>query len=31
MLTTVWPGALPAKELAGIDGMSGGRLTLGVL
>ena len=30
MLTTVWPGALLAKELAGIDGMSGGRLTLGV-
>ncbi|QIQ05874.1 LLM class flavin-dependent oxidoreductase [Streptomyces liangshanensis] len=30
MLTTVWPPVLLAKELAGIDGMSGGRLTLGV-
>ena len=30
MLTTVWPATLLAKELAGIDGMSGGRLTLGV-
>ena len=30
MLNTVWPATLLAKELAGIDGMSGGRLTLGV-
>ncbi len=30
MLTTVWPDVLLAKELAGIDAMSGGRLTLGV-
>ncbi|MYV54063.1 LLM class flavin-dependent oxidoreductase [Streptomyces sp. SID3212] len=30
MLATVWPPVLLAKELAGIDGMSGGRLTLGV-
>jgi alkanesulfonate monooxygenase SsuD/methylene tetrahydromethanopterin reductase-like flavin-dependent oxidoreductase (luciferase family) len=30
MLTTVWPATLLAKELAGIDAMSGGRLTLGV-
>ena len=30
MLTTVWPALLLAKELAGIDAMSGGRLTLGV-
>ncbi|EWM11909.1 LLM class flavin-dependent oxidoreductase [Kutzneria sp. 744] len=30
MLTTVWPGRLLAKELAGIDGVSGGRLTLGI-
>jgi alkanesulfonate monooxygenase SsuD/methylene tetrahydromethanopterin reductase-like flavin-dependent oxidoreductase (luciferase family) len=30
MLTTVWPPVLLAKELASIDGMSGGRLTLGV-
>ncbi|HWO66187.1 MAG TPA: LLM class flavin-dependent oxidoreductase [Umezawaea sp.] len=30
MLTGVWPPALIAKEVAGIDGMSGGRLTLGI-
>jgi alkanesulfonate monooxygenase SsuD/methylene tetrahydromethanopterin reductase-like flavin-dependent oxidoreductase (luciferase family) len=30
MLTATWPGILLAKELAGIDGMSGGRLTLGI-
>ena len=30
MLTTVWPALLLAKELAGIDAMSGGRLPLGV-
>jgi alkanesulfonate monooxygenase SsuD/methylene tetrahydromethanopterin reductase-like flavin-dependent oxidoreductase (luciferase family) len=30
MLTATWPGVLLAKELAGIDGISGGRLTLGV-
>jgi alkanesulfonate monooxygenase SsuD/methylene tetrahydromethanopterin reductase-like flavin-dependent oxidoreductase (luciferase family) len=30
MLTTVWPGRLLAKEIAGIDGVSGGRLTLGI-
>jgi alkanesulfonate monooxygenase SsuD/methylene tetrahydromethanopterin reductase-like flavin-dependent oxidoreductase (luciferase family) len=30
MLATVWPGALLAKELAGIDGISGGRLTAGI-
>ena len=30
MLTTVWPALLLAKELAGIDAMSEGRLTLGV-
>jgi alkanesulfonate monooxygenase SsuD/methylene tetrahydromethanopterin reductase-like flavin-dependent oxidoreductase (luciferase family) len=30
MLTTVWPAVLLAKELASIDAMSGGRLTLGV-
>ena len=30
MLATVWPPTLLAKEIAGIDGVSGGRLTLGV-
>jgi alkanesulfonate monooxygenase SsuD/methylene tetrahydromethanopterin reductase-like flavin-dependent oxidoreductase (luciferase family) len=30
MITTVWPAVLLAKELAGIDAMSRGRLTLGV-
>jgi alkanesulfonate monooxygenase SsuD/methylene tetrahydromethanopterin reductase-like flavin-dependent oxidoreductase (luciferase family) len=30
MLATVWPPYLLAKELANIDGMSGGRLTIGV-
>lgn len=30
LLATVWPAALLAKEAAGIDGVSGGRLTLGV-
>src|SRR5689334_10054650 len=30
MLATVWPPTLLAKEVAGIDGVSGGRLTLGV-
>jgi alkanesulfonate monooxygenase SsuD/methylene tetrahydromethanopterin reductase-like flavin-dependent oxidoreductase (luciferase family) len=30
MLATVWPGRLLAKELAGIDGVSGGRLTVGI-
>ncbi|WNV83984.1 LLM class flavin-dependent oxidoreductase [Umezawaea sp. Da 62-37] len=30
MLAPVWPPVLLAKELAGIDGISGGRLTLGV-
>ena len=30
LLATVWPPALLAKEIAGIDGISGGRLTLGV-
>ena len=30
MLSTVWPAPLLAKELAGIDGMSGGRLTVGL-
>jgi alkanesulfonate monooxygenase SsuD/methylene tetrahydromethanopterin reductase-like flavin-dependent oxidoreductase (luciferase family) len=29
-VATVWPAALLAKEAAGIDGVSGGRLTLGV-
>ncbi|MEV5582631.1 LLM class flavin-dependent oxidoreductase [Streptomyces parvus] len=30
MLATTWPGALLAKEAASIDGVSGGRLTLGI-
>jgi hypothetical protein len=30
LLAPTWPGPLLAKELAGIDGVSGGRLTLGV-
>lgn len=30
LVATVWPAALLAKEAAGIDGVSGGRLTLGV-
>jgi alkanesulfonate monooxygenase SsuD/methylene tetrahydromethanopterin reductase-like flavin-dependent oxidoreductase (luciferase family) len=30
LLGTVWPPVLLAKELAGIDGVSGGRLTLGI-
>lgn len=30
VLAPVWPAALLAKEAAGIDGISGGRLTLGV-
>ncbi|MFI9386406.1 LLM class flavin-dependent oxidoreductase [Kutzneria sp. NPDC052558] len=30
LLATVWPGRLLAKELAGIDGVSGGRLTVGI-
>ncbi|MCW2913853.1 MAG: class flavin-dependent oxidoreductase [Actinomycetia bacterium] len=30
MLTTVWPAALLAKEVAGIDAVSGNRLTLGI-
>jgi alkanesulfonate monooxygenase SsuD/methylene tetrahydromethanopterin reductase-like flavin-dependent oxidoreductase (luciferase family) len=30
MLSTVWPATLFAKEIAGIDGVSGGRLTLGI-
>jgi alkanesulfonate monooxygenase SsuD/methylene tetrahydromethanopterin reductase-like flavin-dependent oxidoreductase (luciferase family) len=29
LLGPVWPGPLLAKELAGIDGVSGGRLTVG--
>ncbi|MEV6610005.1 LLM class flavin-dependent oxidoreductase [Kutzneria sp. NPDC051319] len=29
MLAPVWPAQLLAKELAGIDGVSGGRLTIG--
>jgi alkanesulfonate monooxygenase SsuD/methylene tetrahydromethanopterin reductase-like flavin-dependent oxidoreductase (luciferase family) len=30
LLAPVWPAALLAKEIAGIDGVSGGRLTLGI-
>jgi alkanesulfonate monooxygenase SsuD/methylene tetrahydromethanopterin reductase-like flavin-dependent oxidoreductase (luciferase family) len=30
MLGPTWPGTLLAKELAGIDGVSGGRLTVGL-
>jgi alkanesulfonate monooxygenase SsuD/methylene tetrahydromethanopterin reductase-like flavin-dependent oxidoreductase (luciferase family) len=30
MVAPVWPGTLFAKEVAGIDGVSGGRLTLGI-
>lgn len=30
LLAAVWPPALLAKEIAGINGISGGRLTLGV-
>ena len=30
LLAPTWPAALLAKEIAGIDGVSGGRLTLGV-
>lgn len=30
LLAPVWPAALLAKEAAGIDGVSGGRLTLGL-
>lgn len=30
LLGPVWPAALLAKEVAGIDGVSGGRLTLGI-
>ena len=30
LLATTWPAPLLAKEVAGIDGVSGGRLTLGV-
>ncbi|GAA1309145.1 LLM class flavin-dependent oxidoreductase [Pseudonocardia xinjiangensis] len=30
MLAPVWPGELLAKELAGIDGVSGHRLTVGI-
>jgi alkanesulfonate monooxygenase SsuD/methylene tetrahydromethanopterin reductase-like flavin-dependent oxidoreductase (luciferase family) len=30
LLAATWPGPLLAKELAGIDGVSGGRLTLGL-
>ncbi|MFI5778361.1 LLM class flavin-dependent oxidoreductase [Nocardia sp. NPDC051570] len=30
LLAPTWPSALLAKEIAGIDGISGGRLTLGV-
>jgi alkanesulfonate monooxygenase SsuD/methylene tetrahydromethanopterin reductase-like flavin-dependent oxidoreductase (luciferase family) len=30
LLAPTWPGTLLAKELAGIDGVSGGRLTVGL-
>ncbi|HEY4453023.1 MAG TPA: LLM class flavin-dependent oxidoreductase [Pseudonocardiaceae bacterium] len=30
LLAPTWPGPLLAKELAGIDGISGGRLTIGL-
>lgn len=30
LIGTVWPPVMLAKELAGIDGVSGGRLTLGI-
>jgi len=30
LLAATWPGALLAKELAGIDGISGGRLSVGI-
>ncbi|MCB5906928.1 LLM class flavin-dependent oxidoreductase [Streptomyces pinistramenti] len=30
LLAPTWPGALLAKEIAGIDGIAGGRLTLGI-
>ncbi|APU12743.1 MULTISPECIES: LLM class flavin-dependent oxidoreductase [Actinoalloteichus] len=30
LLATTWPGTLLAKEAASIDGVSGGRLTLGI-
>src|ERR1700722_3889146 len=30
LLAATWPGPLLAKELAGIDGVSGGRLTVGI-
>jgi alkanesulfonate monooxygenase SsuD/methylene tetrahydromethanopterin reductase-like flavin-dependent oxidoreductase (luciferase family) len=30
LVAPVWPGYLLAKEVAGIDGISGGRLTLGI-
>ncbi len=30
LLATTWPAYLLAKEVAGIDGVSGGRLTLGI-
>ncbi|QIS22609.1 LLM class flavin-dependent oxidoreductase [Nocardia terpenica] len=30
LIAPTWPGTLLAKEIAGIDGVSGGRLTLGI-
>lgn len=30
LVSTTWPGPVLAKELAGIDGVSGGRLTVGL-